>query len=114
MRIRLRLGPRDYLFGAASAVFGSVYTVAEGNRVGLRLRGAPMVRADSVELPSEGLIAGAVQVPPDGQPLIFLADHPTTGGYPVLGAVHPADLQQLAQARPGTRVVFHGSQRGPR
>jgi allophanate hydrolase subunit 2 len=61
------------------------------------------------ELPSEGLVLGAVQVPPDGQPLIFLADHPTTGGYPVIGVVE--DVTPLAQARPGTTVTFHGPQR---
>ena len=48
---------------------------------------------------------GAVQVPADGQPLVFLADHPTTGGYPVIAVVDPADLPLLAQARPGTRAV---------
>jgi allophanate hydrolase subunit 2 len=63
------------------------------------------------ELPSEGLVLGAVQVPAGGQPLVFLADHPTTGGYPVIGVVHPADLPALTQARPGASVVFHGPQR---
>jgi allophanate hydrolase subunit 2 len=56
------------------------------------------------ELPSEGVVLGAVEVPPDGQPLIFLAGHPTTGGYPVVGVVHPSDLPHCAQARPGTLV----------
>ncbi len=50
---------------------------------------------------------GSVQVPAGGQPLIFLADHPTTGGYPVVGVVHPDDLWLVAQARPGTTVRFH-------
>ncbi|RQX57157.1 allophanate hydrolase, partial [Micromonospora chalcea] len=66
-------------------------------------------RAVAGELPSEGLVLGAVQVPPDGQPLVFLADHPTTGGYPVVGVVD--DVTALAQARPGTTVTFHGPQR---
>jgi allophanate hydrolase subunit 2 len=47
-----------------------------------------------------------VQVPPDGQPLLFLTDHPTTGGYPVIGVVHPDDLPHAAQARPGTSLRF--------
>jgi allophanate hydrolase subunit 2 len=51
-------------------------------------------------------VLGAIQVPADGQPLIFLADHPTTGGYPIIGVVDPADLPALAQARPGTTVRF--------
>jgi len=50
------------------------------------------------------MVLGAIQVPPDGQPLIFLADHPTTGGYPVIGVVD--DVTPLAQARPGTPVRF--------
>ena len=55
------------------------------------------------ELPSEGLVTGAVQVPPDGRPVVFLNDHPTTGGYPVVGVVRAADL---AQARPGSTLRF--------
>ena len=53
-----------------------------------------------------GLVLGAVQVPTDGQPLIFLADHPTTGGYPVIAVVDPDDLDSIAQARPGTSLRF--------
>ena len=56
------------------------------------------------ELPSEGMVLGAVQVPPDGMPVVFLADHPTTGGYPVVGVVPEADLAAAAQAVPGTPV----------
>ena len=67
---------------------------------------ATAARSVSGELPSEGIVLGAVQVPADGQPLVFLADHPTTGGYPVIGVVDGADLPLLAQARPGTTVIF--------
>ena len=59
-----------------------------------------------MELRSEGLVGGAVQVPPDGQPVVFLADHPTTGGYPVVGVVEPAELPAFAQLRPGSSVRF--------
>jgi allophanate hydrolase subunit 2 len=52
------------------------------------------------------MVLGAVQVPPNGQPVVFLADHPTTGGYPVIGVVPEADLPGAAQARPGTPVRF--------
>ena len=76
------------------------------NRVALRLTGAPLERAVPDELPSEGVVLGAVQVPADGQPLIFLADHPTTGGYPVVAVVGDADIDRCAQARPGTAVRF--------
>ena len=54
----------------------------------------------------EGVVAGSLQVPPSGQPLVFLADHPTTGGYPVLGVVHRDDLAACAQLRPGEQVSF--------
>ena len=60
-------------------------------------------RARDDELPSEGLVPGAVQVPPDGAPVLFLADHPVTGGYPVLAVVATADLPAAAQLRPGGR-----------
>ena len=55
------------------------------------------------------MVLGAVQVPPDGQPVVLLADHPPTGGYPVIGVVHPDDLWQCAQLRPGERVTFRGA-----
>ncbi|MEV5821351.1 biotin-dependent carboxyltransferase family protein [Micromonospora harpali] len=112
LRLRLRLGPRDDWFtpAALDRLLGTAYTVSPvSNRVGARLTGAPLPRAVAGELPSEGLVLGAVQVPADGQPLIFLADHPTTGGYPVVGVVD--DVTPLAQARPGTTVTFHGPQR---
>ncbi|SCL57678.1 biotin-dependent carboxyltransferase family protein [Micromonospora peucetia] len=112
LRLTLRLGPRDDWFtpAALDRLFGSAYTVSPvSNRVGARLTGAALPRAVAGELPSEGIVLGAVQVPADGQPLIFLADHPTTGGYPVVGVVD--DVTPLAQARPGTTVRFHGPQR---
>ncbi len=112
LRLRLRLGPRDDWFtpDTLDLLFGTAYTIsAVSNRVGTRLTGAPLPRAVAGELPSEGIVLGAVQVPADGQPLIFLVDHPTTGGYPVVGVVD--DVTGLAQARPGTTVRFHGPQR---
>jgi allophanate hydrolase subunit 2 len=74
--------------------------------VGLRLDGAALERTRDDELPSEGLVLGAVQVPPSGQPLVFLNDHPTTGGYPVVGVVDTDDLWRCAQLRPGDEVRF--------
>jgi biotin-dependent carboxylase-like uncharacterized protein len=105
--IRLRLGPRDDWFDPASIarLDGSTYVVgSSSNRIGIRLDGAPLDRRRAGELPSEGIVLGAVQVPPNGQPLIFLADHPTTGGYPVLGVVTAADLPGCGQLRPGDAV----------
>ncbi len=97
-----RLGP-----GALGELCATAYVVgAESNRVGLRLEGAPLARADAGELPSEGMVLGAVQVPPSGLPVVFLADHPPTGGYPVVAVVEPRDLWQCAQLRPGDPVRF--------
>lgn len=107
--LRLRLGPRDDWFtsGSVSRLWVAEYEVsASSNRVALRLHGEPLVRRVAGELPSEGLVTGAVQVLGDGQPLIFLSDHPTTGGYPVVGVVDPTDLPRCAQLRPGDAVRF--------
>ncbi|WP_406141495.1 biotin-dependent carboxyltransferase family protein [Streptomyces sp. NBC_01089] len=105
----LVLGPRADLFtdAALRALPEAVYRVAAAsNRIGMRTDGPPIDRPDGAELPSEGMVLGAVQVPPDGLPVLFLADHPVTGGYPVIGVV-PADrLGAAAQAVPGTPVVF--------
>ena len=69
-------------------------------------------RRPARELPSEGVVRGAVQVPHSGQPLVFLADHPTTGGYPVMAVVVDDDTDVLAQLRPGERVRFRRVPRG--
>ncbi len=108
-RLRVHPGPRADWFaaGALERLYAAAYTVlGESNRVGLRLAGPAPVRARAGELASEGMVLGAVQVPPDGRPVVFLADHPPTGGYPVLGVVDPADLWQCAQLRPGEEVRF--------
>ncbi|MER6364158.1 biotin-dependent carboxyltransferase family protein [Kitasatospora sp. NPDC001527] len=107
--LRLRPGPRADWFApdAAARLARASYRVAPAsNRIALRTEGPPLARARQDELPSEGMVLGAVQVPPDGLPVVFLADHPTTGGYPVIGVVPPADLAAAAQARPGTPVRF--------
>jgi biotin-dependent carboxylase-like uncharacterized protein len=107
--LRVALGPRDDWFTAdAVRTFTSrTYRVSPAsNRIGLRTEGPALQRALPGELPSEGMVLGAVQVPPDGRPVVFLADHPTTGGYPVIAVVHPQDLPATAQAAPGTPVRF--------
>jgi allophanate hydrolase subunit 2 len=78
----------------------------DSDRIGLRLDGPALERRVEGELPSEGMVLGAVQVPPHGRPIVFLADHPPTGGYPVVAVVHPDDLWQCAQVRPGETVTF--------
>ncbi|MBB6626256.1 biotin-dependent carboxyltransferase family protein [Nocardioides sp. KIGAM211] len=113
--LRVLPGPRVDWFGAGAlaALCGPAYVVeADSNRVGLRLDGPPLQRVRDGELASEGMVLGAVQVPPSGRPVVFLADHPPTGGYPVVAVVHPDDLWQCAQLRPGERVRFRPDPRG--
>ena len=109
IEVRLHPGPRVDWFAAGEfdALCTRRYTVdPRSNRVGLRLAGTPLERVVERELPSEGIVTGAVEVPGDGVPLIFLADHPTTGGYPVIAVVEPGDLPALAQAAPGDVLAF--------
>jgi len=108
-------GPRSDWFGDAgwTALTGQAWTVTnESNRVGLRLDGAPLERLRGGELPSEGMVRGALQVPPSGLPVLFLADHPVTGGYPVIGYVADeslgSDVDRCAQLRPGQTLRFRG------
>ena len=82
---------------------------ASSNRVGVRLGGPELDRLDDRQLPSEGLVEGAIEVPPDGQPIVMLSDHPVTGGYPVIAVVTPRHLPAIAQARPGTTLRFRHS-----
>jgi biotin-dependent carboxylase-like uncharacterized protein len=117
--LAVTIGPRDDWFteDALRTLLSTPYSLStKSNRVGARMIGESLTRAEAGELPSEGIVLGAVQVPADGQPLVFLADHPTTGGYPVVAVVDRVDLPLLAQARPGAIVRFrqaggHGSQR---
>lgn len=107
--LRVTPGPRDDWFtaGALRTLTTAGYRVSSAsNRIGLRTEGPSLERAVSGELPSEGMVLGAVQVPPDGRPVVFLADHPTTGGYPVIAVAVTADLPAAAQAVAGTPVRF--------
>jgi len=102
-------GPRTDWFvpDALDVLVSGRWTVSgDVSRVGARLDGPPLLHARDEQLPSEGLLTGAIQVPPDGRPVVMLADHPTTGGYPVLAVVDRAALHIVAQSRPGTAVRF--------
>lgn len=104
LEVRIEPGPRRDWFDddAWALLCGQEYTVAsDSNRVGVRVDGQPLTIDRSGELPSEGLLRGALQVPPSGLPVLFLADHPVTGGYPVIGYVVDADVDLCAQLRPG-------------
>jgi biotin-dependent carboxylase-like uncharacterized protein len=109
---RVVLGPRADWFADPRALFeGSWQVSTQVDRVGARVQrqagsGPPLVRAVRGELPTEGTTLGAIQIPPDGRPVIFLADHPITGGYPVIGVVVDAEVDSIAQARPGQLLRF--------
>ena len=79
---------------------------AQSNRVGMRLDGTPLRRTRQGELASEGTVAGALQVPPEGLPVLFLADHPITGGYPVIAVVVDSQLDLAAQVPIGGKIRF--------
>lgn len=104
------LGPRSDWFSPAALdlLIHQEWTVTpQSDRVGMRLAGTePLTRSRQGELPSEGTVAGAIQVPAGGQPVLFLADHPLTGGYPVIGAVVARDLDRAAQIPVGARLRF--------
>jgi len=103
---RLDWFPRE----AWSSLVEQPWTVtSDSNRVGLRLEGEALQRNRTDELPSEGLVRGALQVPPSGQPMLFLADHPVTGGYPVIGYVADLDVDRCAQLRPGQDLLLRES-----
>ncbi|WKD59592.1 KipI antagonist [Corynebacterium caspium DSM 44850] len=115
--IRVNAGPRDNWFESQTAALTSqLWQVSpQSNRVGLRLKAisekgetlpSPIVRKINAELPSEGLVAGAIQVPPNGEPVLFLRDHAVTGGYPIIATVYFEDLDVAAQLPPGSTVSF--------
>lgn len=117
--LRVTLGPRDDWFSGEALRSLSCQewiVTAQSNRIGVRLAPAgpgagpagpgALERIRTGELPSEGAVAGSLQVPPSGHPVLFLADHPVTGGYPVIAVVVPEDLPVAAQLPPGHRVRF--------
>ena len=107
--LRVVPGPRDDWFepDALTALTTAEWRVTPAaNRVGIRLAGLTLDRVRTEELLSEGLVTGAIQVPPNGQPILLLNDHPTTGGYPVIAVVAEDDLCRAGQLRPGDTVRF--------
>lgn len=99
-------GPRaDWFADGWERLVGETnWTVTVASRIGVRLRGVRLERRVEAELPSEGLVRGAIQVPPDGDPVMMLADHPTTGGYPVIAVVDPDDVAIVAQRLGGSTL----------
>ena len=110
--LRIRFGPRDDWFDDSERAHLTQATWVVGkqaDRIGTRLEPAPGERPISVrpgDLASEGVVVGALQVPPSGEPVMFGPDHPVTGGYPVIAVIVDADLPCTAQLRPGARIRF--------
>ena len=107
--LAIDLGPRDDWFtdAAVATLLSAEFTVTPASdSVGLRLDGPELARARTDELPSEGVVRGSIQVPPNGKPIIFQADHPVTGGYPVIAVLTPPAADRAAQLRPGATVRF--------
>jgi biotin-dependent carboxylase-like uncharacterized protein len=103
------LGPRDDWFtpDAVDTLLSAEFTVSPASdSVGMRLDGPALAWSRTDELPSEGVVRGSVQVPPNGHPIVFQADHPVTGGYPVIAVLTPDAADLAAQARPGAVVRF--------
>lgn len=107
-------GPREDWFTDPEALIRSAWVISErSDRVGVRLVGPPLQhRWPDRQLASEGVTRGAIQVPPNGQPVILGPDHPTTGGYPVIGVVIDADTDRVGQLRPGQPVRLHWNHSG--
>jgi biotin-dependent carboxylase-like uncharacterized protein len=115
--VRVLPGPRRDWFtdeAWASLLRGRYVATSDSNRVGVRLDGPTLERARTDELPSEGMVRGALQVPPSGQPVLFLSDHPATGGYPVIGYVVDDDVDRCAQLRPGQGLLLRAAVPGRR
>lgn len=105
-------GPRAEWVGAWATDLGGLlsgvwHVSGDSDRIGLRLSGSRVERVApwrDAELPSEGIVRGAVQVPPGGEPVVFLADHPVTGGYPAVAVLTASACDRAAQLRPGDAV----------
>jgi antagonist of KipI len=102
--LRVTAGPQAERFG--DEIYRAVYSVSEeSNRMGLRLRGPALISPPGAML-TEGVALGAIQAPPDGQPIILFVEHQTTGGYPKPANVISADFSRLGQLRPRDSVSF--------
>ncbi len=103
VELRVFPGPRVGWLADPDSLVNTPWLISErSDRVGVRLAGPPLrLRWPQRQLPSEGTTRGAIQVPPNGRPVILGPDHPVTGGYPVVGVLADSDTDTLAQVRPG-------------
>ncbi len=105
--VRLLPGPHEFPPGALEALVSTTWRAsADSSRVGIRLESPGRRLPPGPTVASTGILTGAVQVPPDGRPIVLMPDHATVGGYPVLAVVASVDLDVLGQLRPGEHVRF--------
>ena len=107
--IRVVLGPQDNYFSAEGikTFLSESYCIsADSNRMGARLEGPPVSHKKGADINSDGIVTGAIQVPGNGLPILLLADHQTTGGYPKIACVASADLPRLGRMKPGSSLSF--------
>lgn len=107
--IRIVAGPQDQHFapGMLDTLTAQPYRMTDAfDRMGVRLSGAPLALENALSIPSEPILRGSIQVAGDGVPVVLLADHQTTGGYPKIATVLSADTDRLAQMRAGDAVRF--------
>ncbi len=109
LTLRVVLGPQEDMFTdeGIRTFLSRVYRVSEqSDRMGLRLEGPKIENKNGVDIISDGIATGAVQIPSSGTPIIMMADRQTTGGYAKIATVISADLKRIAQAKPGTALRF--------
>lgn len=107
--VRVVLGPQDDHFTAEAVrtFLSAEYRISpNADRMGFRLEGPKLEHRDGYNIVSDGIVTGAVQVPGSGQPILLLADHQTTGGYPKIATVISADLPVVGRRRPGSSIRF--------
>ncbi|MGI9092076.1 MAG: biotin-dependent carboxyltransferase family protein [Mycobacteriales bacterium] len=105
--VRVVVGPHEHWFDDFTQLLDADYAVTRASdRVGVRLAGPALGRSRPGEIATCGVVAGAIQVPPDGVPIVLLANHAATGGYPIVGVVCRADLPALGRCAPGDGVSF--------
>jgi KipI family sensor histidine kinase inhibitor len=106
--LRVMAGPDTFPPSTVERLLSTIWEVdPTSNRIGVRLRAESPLEILGAGIDSRGMVSGAIQLPPDGQPIVLLCDHATVGGYPVIATVVSADLGLLGQLRPGDAVRFH-------
>lgn len=109
VKVRAVLGPQDFMFTKEDikTFFNSEYEVTpQSDRMGIRLEGHAMLGKNGMDIISDGIVFGSVQIPKNGKPIILMADHQTTGGYAKIATVISVDLPLLAQVRPNDKIMF--------